>query len=419
MDDLHAVNSPATEPGTAQAGSMSLSEAVKAAVQSTSKQFASEQTPSAEAEAPDNAAGEVLDAEPEGGSQDGPDAGDQGETERPVEGQTDLKEAKPSLEAPKNWPKDRRELFNSLPDDAKRIILDREREFNTGFTRNAQENAVHRKRSEALNEVFTPYRQEMEAAGLDEIGAIQFVLKEREAFNADPAGFIYQYASKALNGDIRPFIAALMQRAGLTLEHLAGQPQQQTQAEDEYINQDIIQAVERRLAPKLGAIDQIASQMQRLQQVAQLSAQDLEVRRQRQEQALNEEIEAFRTELDEEGNAKYPFFDELEGEMVEIVGHNPEIKALVARNPRQALEKAYSEAIFRNPVVRQKVLEAEREAERARWQKEREAEIALRKAKAAAPVKGSPGANGAQVPNRKMTLEEAVRLGVQQAKQQL
>src|SRR4030067_418989 len=113
------------------------------------------------------------------------------ESARPVEGQNGSPASKDALEAPKHWPKDRRELFQTLPDDAKRVILERNKEANVAVTKAQQEAAQFRHTHEALTSVFTDdHRQQMRSAGMNEIGAFQYLVAQHDALNRDPVSFL-------------------------------------------------------------------------------------------------------------------------------------------------------------------------------------------------------------------------------------
>jgi hypothetical protein len=75
-----------------------------------------------------------------------------------------------TLDAPKVWPKEQREEFAKLPDEAKRLILAREKAHNSSFTKNAQDNATHRRFADDVRGLFTSEaRDRLQAQGVNEV----------------------------------------------------------------------------------------------------------------------------------------------------------------------------------------------------------------------------------------------------------
>src|SRR5688572_9901266 len=231
-----ASGSVAPSPTTAPK-KMSLREAVRAGVNSV-PQFNGSSAPSPASDDLADFDPSVSDAparaEPTAGKPgdlaDAPDGGSP-EASRPVEGHQDGSASKEPLTAPARWPEDRRKAFEALPEEAKRILLEREKEFNTGLTQNAQKNAESLKRFDAINGLFQDHhRQEMQAAGYDEVATVRELLTRHDAFNRDPVGYGVVTAKALGGGNPVPYVAALIKQAGITQEQLfGGQPQPQAQ----------------------------------------------------------------------------------------------------------------------------------------------------------------------------------------------
>lgn len=409
MTDVATGGLPVKEPAP---GKMSLRDAVRAGVQSvpkfSGKQEASPASDDLATEEPSPSDAPAR-ATPDAGSSapDTPDAGDgDGVTPRPVEGHTDEQASKEPLAAPSRWPEDRRKAFEALPEDAKRILLEREKEFNTGLTQNAQKSADSVKKLEAINSHFQDHhRREMQAAGLDEAGAIRDLLSRHDAFNRDPVGYGAAVAKQLGKGDPALYIAELIKRTGVTPDKLfpGYQPQgQQPQADpaapppvDEWEDPAIVE-----MKRELGELKQFYQQQRDRESQTAKEQQDAAKRQ------FYEQVEAFETAVNTDGTPKYPHIGSVINEVIRLVSNDPELY----RNPQSVLEAAYGQAIYANPTVRQTLMEEEFSKRLAA----KEAQAAAERAKKAAPARPSPGSAGGSVNRGKMSIKDAVRTAVAQ-----
>lgn len=405
MTDMATGGLPAKEPAT---GKVSLRDAVRAGVRSI-PEFNGSRAPSPasddlEAEEPSESAAPATAAPDAGGSApEIPDAEpESGVTQRPVEGHQDGQASQDSLAAPARWPEDRRKSFEALPEDAKRILLEREKEFNTGLTQNAQKNGESVRKFEAINGLFQDHhRREMQAAGYDEPTAIRELLTRHDAFNRDPVGYGAAVAQQLGQGNPAPYIAELIKRTGVTQQQLfPGSPQaQQTQADpnaaqvDEWIDPTIVEMKQR--------LDRYDQHFQQLQERERFTA---EQQRQAAERQFHQQVQAFEDAANPDGTPKYPYINSVVNDVINLVLHDPELY----RNPNAVLEAAYNKAIRFHPEVSQQLMEEEFSKRLAA----KEAQAAAEKAKKAAPAKPSPGSSGATVNKGKMSLKDAVKSAV-------
>lgn len=322
---------------------------------------------------------------------------------RPVEGQQDGQASKDPLAAPARWPEDRRKAFEALPEEAKRILLEREKEFNTGLTQNAQKTAEGQKRLEAINGLFQDHhRQEMQAAGYDEVATVKELLGRHDAWNRDPVGYGATVAAALGNGNPLPYIAKLVAKAGITQEMLFGPSpngqQQQGQAatppqEEEWIDPAIVQ-----LEQKLEPIQQFIKAFQDKEQEASKRQQE------DQRRAFIQAVDQFELATNEDGTPKYPHVGAVVNEITRLVSNDPALYS----NPLQTLEAAYQQAIYLHPEVRQQIMEEEFSKRMTAKEKETAAQRALR----SAPAKPSPGSTGGTVNRGPMSIKEATRAAV-------
>lgn len=317
------------------------------------------------------------------------------ESERPVEDQPVSPASKDPLEAPKHWSKDRREKFNallqSLPDDAKEItasiILDRNKEANVAVTKAQQEAAQFRRTHEAVGSAFgDDHRKQMQAAGMDEIAAVRYLVAQHDALNRDPVNFL----------------KAVIRQAGVSAEQLFGQaqaaPQQpnpatQPPAEAEWRDPDVV-ALEQRLAKLQEAEERRQQQATEHQRNEKLNYQKW----------FADQCSKFEYAIGDDGNAKYPHLDAVISDMRSIIAADPAFDEAFRATPQQALEAAYNKALRLNPEIYQQQLEDEV----SRRLQAVEAQNAVKKAQAAHTRKGSPGANGQAQVRLRMSRAEAI-----------
>ncbi len=316
-------------------------------------------------------------------------------TERPVEGHEASPASKDPLEAPKHWPEDRRKIFQAQSDDVKRIILDRNKEANVAVTKAQQEAAQYRRTHEAVASAFgDDHRKQMAAAGLDEVGAIQYLLSQHDALNRDPVNFL----------------KAVIKQTGVSAEALFGQaiaaPQQAAPAaqnadEAAWRDPDIV-ALEKTFNERITELQK--AENARKQEIAD---------RQRKEQLdyktwFNDECLKFENAIDDDGNAKYSHLPAVMDSMIRLANTDPAFGETFRKAPQQALETVYNQAIRLNPDIYQKIQQEQIEAQVAARLQAIEAQNAVKKAQTANTRKGAPGANGQAQPRQRMSREEAI-----------
>lgn len=232
---------------------------------------------------------------------------------------------------PDDWPKEDRERFQQLPNEARQLALVQYKRMQADYTRKTQALADDTRLARQLKDevIDDDVRQDLHANGMDEAQGVRQLVQMHKWAKNDPAGYVRHVAQQAgldaeavLNGDEQP----------------AAQQTPQTQED-----------------PRL---QKLQEQVQTLTQTEQ----------QRQHQALQQQIESFRQEADENGEPKRPHFDEVQGEMVRI------LNAGLANG----LDDAYDKAVWADPNIRQKVLERQQQAQAANQTKQQAADKAKR-----------------------------------------
>ena len=337
-------------------------------------------------------------------SADAPDQSPEVETpdpSRPAEDQPSPPTSKDALEAPKHWPKDRRDQFATLPEDAKRIVLERNKEANVAVTKSQQEAAQYRRTAEAVGSLFNDdHRQQMQSADMDDIGAVRYLIQQHDALNRDPVGFL----------------KSVVQRIGIKPEQLFGQTPgaspattgdfrdakaltpSATAEQEEWRDPDLIE-----LREKLAKLEAVETNRQRQAADHQRGEQ------QRFNTWFTQQCDAFENAIDDDGNPKYPHLPAVINDVIRLVS-DPATRSVLHSEPHKALEQAYTQALYLNPEIRQQLIDADFNKRMS----ERDAQNAVKKAQTAATRKGSPWASG-QAGVGRMSREDAINKAMRDA----
>ncbi len=234
--------------------------------------------------------------------------------------------AQPAIDAPVSWTREMKEQFAQLPPVAKEYIAKRESEATAQITRLGQQV----KAAEPLVNVIEQNRHQFEAVGLDPVEGIGNLIRAESMLRADPVAAI-KIIAEGFGVDLASY-------AG-------GQPQEGTSRE-----------------------------------VLQLRAEIASVRQQLQDTASRERA---REQQDAEArNAqKLSLIDEFSKDKADIALVEPDMIALIPtirqRNPglsdKEILTNAYEQAIWINPTLREKRIQAETAKVAAEAQKKAEA----------------------------------------------
>jgi len=395
MDGLNPASPPTTEPASGKSTNR-LRDAIRAGMTSVQQQNSGD--PASSAATDDLATAETgqgeapARAEPDAGNTapENPDAGDQAAPSQTPSSQ-DQPDDQASQESPgvlARWPEERRQAFEALPDEAKNLILEREREINKWITQNGQATAESRKKLDAINSQFQDHhRHFMQHYGVDEAGMTGWLLQQHDAYTRDPVGFGLAVATNGGQGDPTPYIAELIKRTGVTQDQLFGGQQPQGQQEADPQGEDWDDPLEKRID---GIEQMLRSDKESREKQQQMQAQ----------QAFLNEIRTESTAVNEDGSPKYPHMQTVVNEASQLLQLHPEFLT----NPRKAVKESYEKAVRVHPELSKQLQEEEVSKRLAAYQQKQEAERA-RRASAATP---SPGSTGQTVNRGKMSLRDAV-----------
>ena len=289
------------------------------------------------------------------------------EEEQPEETEEGVEEQQaPELEAisaPKHWPKEEQEIFNAWDANVQHQVMDRYKAMEGDYTKKTQALAKYKKRNESLDEIYGPFRDDFQRAGMDEVAATRQLLAAHKYLREDP-----QQALKWL-----------AQSYGVDLKAV----NDDTAIEDEYAD------------PQMKAMQQQIAQLQGTITNQQQQAQNM------QKQDVQAIIDNFQTAKDADGNLKHPHFDVVQNQM----------SGLISSGVAKDIESAYEMAVYANPETRAKVLD---EKVKKETKQEVKAE-AVQKAKKQqrVNVKGSGTPSNSAVPSG-MTLNETIKFSMKQ-----
>lgn len=434
MADPNETVSPDTSapsaPSQPASGRVSMKDAIRSAVQDMSNSAGKSAAPASAPDKPDDTAAPEPSspAEDSGGPQKAkPDAAKPKGAEQPAaKAAGEPKSAPPSegkpgsqapakaasLEAPARWLPQERADFSRLPDDAKRILLAREQRFNSAYTQATQQLAETRQRLEGLTSVFTPtYRQQMQQAGLDERGAIEYLTRFHDLYEADPVRYVRAaIEAKGLTpSQVFPQLAASHQPSTTPAQ----------QSEDEWIDPAVLKqthSLRDHFNQELATVRQSLAQLTQSQQQALAEQQRrADTERQAMQQSLEDVVTAFATATGEGGELRYPHFEDVFDQMLYLMQTNPALKQIPLTNVNARLEQAYEMAVRLNPDLYQASIDAAAENRLAAYRQEQEANAAAQaaeRAKRVATVQPSPGANAGAVRPGRMSLRDSVKTAV-------
>ena len=279
--------------------------------------------------------------------------------EEPVEEEKPLE----ALEAPKHWAKEFKARFEKLDPNGQHLFMSRYKDLEADYTKKTQNLAQYRKRNEALDEIYGPYKDDFQRAGMDEVAATRQLLA----------------AHKYLKEDPKQALKWLANSYGVDLGEVTGDAPQ----DDEYTD------------PQIKSLQQ---------QVAQLSGfiqNQQRTQQQNQVESTQSIIDQFAQAKDEQGNIKHPHFESLRDTM----------GVFINSGKAKDLDQAYEMAIYSDPKLRAEMIEEQVRAE----QKKKVTTNAVKNAKKVqrSQVKGSATPASPGLPSG-MSIKDTIDLTLKQ-----
>lgn len=286
------------------------------------------------------------------------------EEEQPEESDTDAEESEASaeeepeveeeaIEPPQHWASEDKEIFATLPKEGQEFLLRRHKAMEADYTRKTQEIADTKRYQEQIAETIAPYRDVFSRQGMDDVGAIRFLVSWKQYLDQNPQQAIMQLA----------------QDYGVTFQ------QPQAEEQDEYVD------------PAVHAVRQELGEVR-----AQLAQRD-QMAQQEQTASIVQQVQAFQDEKDESGNPKHPHFETVKADMA----------ALISAGKANGLDDAYDMAVRLHPdiydkQIEQRILEKQKADQEAERQKAEQAK--REKAKSAKKAASGVRSGSASVTNK-------------------
>jgi len=293
---------------------------------------------------------------------------------------TAAKPATPAMSPPAHWDAATRDAFGKLPAEAQKLLLERSKHLEAGFTRKSTELAEDRKFAQSVKSLIRDdHREQLRQVGMNEVDGINHLLKLNDYATKDPAGYVRWVMTQAR---IDP-------RQAFPEYFAAGQDGQAYQP------------------------PQIDPQLQQLQATVQTLQQREAARERYQQQQAATEYEGrlasagdviakFRDATDEAGSPAHPYFDQVKEVIAQLCASHPTIKNIPDISDR--LAQAYETAIYAEPSLRKNVMDSELARAKAEQRKQQDVEKARRASPAIKPNAPTSGLR-----NKPKTLTDALR----------
>ena len=257
------------------------------------------------------------------------------------------------------WPEEDRKLFASASENLRELLGRHYRNFQSDYTKKTQQAAALRAAVERDMRALRPV-----------IAGKYRDIRHFASYVSDMQNF-----ERELRRDPLRTLSILARHAGVDLAQLQGY----------------------RPDPAAEAVRPLQAQIAQMQQMLQAKTQpapppEEQTREPAPQDALPDAVTAFAEAEDENGQKLHPHFNELA----------PMMGYIMRRDGHEDLEKAYKEALYSLPKVREELLEKER-------QQAAQKQAEVDRAKRAAALQARAGAGGgADIGNRKKKIEDII-----------
>lgn len=396
MDIAEAASGPATDK--AGNGKLGIDDAISAALDASETQsLASHIKESGEEKAEPKAEAKAkgkpkADAKPDAKPEDVEDnAGDESNDEDTSEAEASKQEEEGDedqpLNPPKHWPEADKQAFAKMTREGQEIALKLAKNLEGGFTRKSQELSDKARFADtARGLIDDTTRQQLQIAGVDELGYFRHLHSLQLEATRDPVG----YVKKAMQ-----HLGVTPDKLGISQKAPEPQPTGEPAADEELaklLADPKVAQLEAQLNQLKNVIEREALAKQQAQQAQHVNAVN----------ALQTTVKAFREALDENGQLQYPHFDNVQRHMGALMDTDPDLAKLP--DGPDKLKAAYDMAVWARPDLRQSFIEQEAQKKIHEAQKKRDAE----RAKKVTSVKPAAGVSSSRTkPN---SLDEAISM---------
>lgn len=232
------------------------------------------------------------------------------EPKDPIQEHHQEPEQEKEAEALAHWPEEKRKTFQNLSKEAKEFVLEREKNFNSDYTKKTQKHAEELRIAEKYKQALSPHEDYLRSIGMDPMdAATNLIAFERRLANASP------------------------KEKAQIIRQLA----------DQY-KADFTDESEEPVDPKISRLESKV-----LEQENYLRRIDQE-RKEAKEYEIQRTINDFKNTKDSSGRPKYPHFESVMQDMGDF------IETAERRGKHITMESAYESAIMLNNELRQEYI---------------------------------------------------------------
>lgn len=302
-------------------------------------------------------------------------------------------------DAPTHWAQADKDKFNALAPDAKSFVLDRFKAMEGDYTRKTQAVAHLQKEYGPVNEMFTPHMEVMRQKGFTPRTLIESWanVEMKLAGGTDSAVDVI----KGLVGGYNIPVAKIAAALGLSpaqAQAAATATEQNPTATQNGAPVALPPEIVAELKALRESVSGVTSWKTQQEQQAANQRRAIEIEH---ENAVSNQVNEFKSAVDDKGSPLHPHFDEVEAMMTSLAQ-----AALASKQPVPSLQQLYETAVYANPTTRDKVLTALRQQEEATRVEAARAKAASAR-RAGSSVTGAPGSG--QAPSGKPVPTDTIR----------
>jgi hypothetical protein len=246
------------------------------------------------------------------------------------------------IDPPDRWSAEDKAEFNALSPEGQAVVHKRAKAMEADYTRKTQDLAEKSRASDSILAEFAPYQQQMAIAGMDAPSIARQLLAYNAMYMQNPAQYLVHVA----------------QTAGIDLADLA--------SSQEDLDDDVeVDPIIAELRAQIGTLTNTVQSLNNTSTSAQ-------------HQSLDVALTAFQTAT-VEGNPDmlaYPHFEAVRQKMGNLIVTDQELVTLCSSDPKAALVKAYENAIWTQPELRQGLIDGEKNQLAKDVETRRQAEVA-------------------------------------------
>jgi hypothetical protein len=330
------------------------------------------------------------------------------ESKEKPEGETEKPLAPDFQRALASWKPADQAMFKALPADSQAFMMRRYKEMTADYTKKLQDVSRIKTEYDPIDKMFEPHRDVMKQKGFTPASLVEVWANVEKKLASGEQGALEVIAGLVRGYNVTP--ARVAQVLGIR----GGQEQQRQQPQVGADGKPVAQPQQIQLPQNIiDALQLIPQLQQTVTGLTEAQKQAREAERNAAGTRAMNEIEQFKSAVDDKGILLRPHFEDVEQDMVDLAN-----SYIAAKKSVPPLQELYEKAVWANPSTREALRTAEKQAaEKAQADQARTKAASARKA--AVSVTGAPGSGQApQVrgqPERSLRDEIETQLAEQSA----